>query len=62
MCYKFFYFPVALNFGSTNSMFGACMLRPGSEYLALRPEVNVNVRPKARIELGSILAFVMRLH
>ena len=30
-------------------------LRSGSEYLALRPEVNVNVWPNARIELGSIL-------
>ena len=37
-------------------------VRPGSEYLALRLEVNVNVQPNARIELGSILAFVVRLH
>ena len=37
-------------------------LKPGSQYLALRPEVNVNVRANARIELGSILAFVVRLH
>ena len=32
------------------------------QYLALRPEVNVNVWANARIELGSILAFVVRLH
>ena len=37
-------------------------LRPGSQYLASRPEVNVNARANARIELGSILAFVVRLH
>ena len=34
----------------------------GSEYLALRLEVNINVPPNARIELGSILAFDMRLY
>ena len=32
------------------------------QYLALRLEVNVNVRANARIELGSILAFVVRVH
>ena len=32
------------------------------QYLVLQPEVNVNVQPNARIELGSILAFVVRLH
>ena len=37
-------------------------LWPGSEYLALQLEVNVNARANARIELGSILAFVVRLH
>ena len=37
-------------------------IRPGSEYLALQPEVNVNARANARIVLGSILAFVVRLH
>ena len=35
---------------------GEC-LRPGSQYLASRPEVNVNAWANARIELGSILAF-----
>ena len=37
-------------------------VRPGSQYLASQPEVNVNARANARIELGSILAFVVRLH
>ena len=37
-------------------------VRPGSQYLASRLEVNVNARANARIELGSILAFVVRLH
>ena len=32
-------------------------LRPGSQYLASRPEVNANAWANARIELGSILAF-----
>ena len=32
-------------------------LRPGSQYLALRPEVNVNAWANARIEPSSILAF-----
>ena len=39
-------------------------VKPGSEHLALQPEVNVNVWPKpnARIGVDSILAFVICLH
>ena len=32
-------------------------VRPGSQYLASRPEVNVNAWANARIEPSSILAF-----
>ena len=33
------------------------LLRPGSQYLASQPEVNVNAWANARIEPSSILAF-----
>ena len=35
----------------------AVCVRPGSQYLASRPEVNVNAWTNARIEPSSILAF-----
>ena len=34
----------------------------GSEYLALRSKVNVNIWPNTTRELGCILAFVICLH
>ena len=37
-------------------------VKPGSEYLALRSKVNVNIWPNATRELGYILAFVICLH
>ena len=59
----FHHYPVIIITGKQSIiLMDKARLKVDLQYLALRPEVNVNVRANARIELGSILAFVVRLH